>query len=394
MEKTFDVLIIGGGSAGVTAAARILRKGHFKTLAVLDPSSTHYYQPLWTLVGGGLVNKVITAKPMKSVLPQGACWIQEKAIELIPRENKVRTEKSEFSYKYLIIATGIVPDWTFAEGLKENIGKNNVCSVYDYKYADYTFDVLKNAKSGNMIYTMPTGLLKCGGAPQKIMWLSEDYCQRFKKRSSFSFNFNKEGDGIFGVEKYRLVLEKLVQERNIHTHYHQKLINVDGLHRKATFKHLQSGEETTTSYEMLHVSPHFHTHEFIAKSELANEKGEISVDAKTLQSTHYKNIFSLGDCSSCPTGKTGAGIRKQAPVLVDNLISQDTGHPLDKEYNGYTACPILTRHNRVILCEFDYDGNPTESFPFNQARERYSMFLFKRYLLPEIYWKLMLKGLA
>ena len=226
------------------------------------------------------------------------------------------------------------------------------------------------------------------------MWLSEDSCTRKKDRSKFKVHFVKEGDGIFGVEKYKKVLQRLVQERNILEHYHEKLVSVDGEKKQATFLNLNSNEKTTKTYELLHVVPHFKTHDFVSKSSLANEKGEVDVDAETLQSDKFPNVFSLGDCSSCPTGKTGAAIRKEAPVLVENLISFHEGRPLIASYNGYTACPILTRHNRVLLAEFDYNGNPVESFPFNQAQESYLMFLFKRYLLPFLYWKLMLKGLA
>lgn len=392
--KSFDVVIIGGGTAGITAAARLKRKKHFQSIAIIEPSEFHYYQPLWTLVGSGLVEKSITKKPMLNIVPKGVQWINESATQIDPDTQSVKTDKDSYTYKYLIVATGLLPDWSFAEGLQENIGKNNVASVYSYETADYCFEVLKNVEEGNLIYTMPLGLLKCGGAPQKIMWLSEDYCTRSKKRDRLQFHFNKEGAGIFGVEKYKKVLDQLVQERNINTHYHEKLSKVDGKNKIAFFKNLETGLETKMSYSLLHVTPHFKTHEFISENKLSNKNGEIEVNPETLQSIHYPNVFSLGDCSSCPTGKTGAGIRKQAPVLVENLLSYDKKLPMTKKYNGYTACPILTRHNRVILAEFDYKGNPVESFPFNQAQESYLMFLFKRYLLPLIYWKLMLKGRA
>ena len=102
----------------------------------------------------------------------------------------------------------------------------------------------------------------------------------------------------------------------------------------------------------------------------------------------------MGDASSLPTSKTGAAIRKQAPVLVANLLAHRAGRPLPARYDGYTSCPIVTRRGRMMLAEFDYDGNPSESFPFNQAKERYSMWLLKRYALPLLYWHGMLKGRA
>jgi sulfide:quinone oxidoreductase len=47
------IVIVGGGSAGVSVASRLLHAGE-TDVAVIDPAEVHYYQPLWTLVGGGL----------------------------------------------------------------------------------------------------------------------------------------------------------------------------------------------------------------------------------------------------------------------------------------------------------------------------------------------------
>jgi sulfide:quinone oxidoreductase len=107
-------------------------------------------------------------------------------------------------------------------------------------------------------------------------------------------------------------------------------------------------------------------------------------------------VFSLGDVSSLPTSKTGAAIRKQAPVLVHNLLAKMKGQPSStfKHYDGCTSCPLVTGYGKLILAEFDYDLKPAPSFPFNTAKERWSMYLLKRYVLPALYWHGMLKGRA
>jgi sulfide:quinone oxidoreductase len=392
--KKQKLLILGGGSAGITVAARAMKERLFSEVTVIEPSSTHYYQPLWTLVGNGLCDKEITHKPMKEVMPKGVKWIQDKVTAINPDQNSVSTTQESITYDYLVVATGIIPDLDQVKGLRETYGKNGVYSVYDYESAGKVFQSIDSLESGKLLFTMPTGILKCAGAPQKIMWLSEDYLSRKGLRNSFSFHFYKEGDGIFGVTKYKNELQKLVESRDIKTHYHQKLVEVKGDQKIAVFEHTESGEREEINYDLLHVVPKFKTHAFISQSVLANNNGEVDVDRHNLQHVKYKNVFSLGDCSSLPTGKTGAAIRKQAPLLIQNLISEIKGTPLTASYNGYTACPILTRRNKVMLCEFDYDGNPDESFPFNQAIESRLMYFFKRYALPWIYWRLMLKGRA
>jgi sulfide:quinone oxidoreductase len=148
----------------------------------------------------------------------------------------------------------------------------------------------------------------------------------------------------------------------------------------------------TLPYEMIHVTPPMSAPDFVRQSPLANEAGWVDVDKPTLQHHRYPNVFSLGDASSLPTGRTGAAIRKQAPVLVKNLKAALAGQPLTARYDGYTSCPIVTRYGRIILAEFDYDQKPKETFPFDQSQERWSMWLLKKYALPLIYWYGMLKG--
>ena len=94
------------------------------------------------------------------------------------------------------------------------------------------------------------------------------------------------------------------------------------------------------------------------------------------------------------SAKTGAGVRKQVPVMVANLLAHLEGEPLPKRYDGYTSCPLVVGHNRVVLAEFGYDGAILESFPIDQSKPRWSMWLLKRYLLPQLYWHGMLKGRA
>jgi sulfide:quinone oxidoreductase len=118
------------------------------------------------------------------------------------------------------------------------------------------------------------------------------------------------------------------------------------------------------------------------------------VGKETLQHNKYKNIFALGDASSLPTSKTGAAVRKQVPVAVENLVHASKGEPLSAKYDGYTSCPLVTGYDSLIMAEFGYDLKPQETFPFDQNKERYSMYLVKRYVLPQLYWNGMLKGRA
>ena len=405
-QKAFDILIIGGGTAGITVAAQLRDKlPESKTIAVIEPSDDHFYQPLWTLVGAGICDLEETRRTTASVMPRGVTWIQDWAQILAPDENTVKTRSGDvYTYKYLVVAAGIQINWELIKGAKKFMGKGGVCSNYAAEYADFTWDAMKNVKSGNAIFTAPgqcgawkdepAPTIKCPGAPQKIMWLAEEYFRMQGVRNDVNVIAAFAGERIFGIPKYRVALEKLVEARDIQTPWQHNLIEILGDTNEAVFEYIPTGEHVKMKYSMLHVVPPMHAPGFISMSPLADEAGWVDVDQYTTQHNRYPNVFSLGDASSLPTSKTGAAIRKEAPVLVANLLSEMEGRKGTKKYNGYTSCPLVTSRSRCILAEFGYEGEVMESFPFDQAQERYSMYLLKRHALPELYWHGMLKGRA
>lgn len=389
-----QVLIIGGGTAGITVAAR-LTKGWFnqRDVAVIEPSDKHYYQPLWTLVGGGVVKKEVTERSEARVIPRRVKWIRDGVAEFHPDQNYVVTQGGQkVTYDWLVVAAGIQINWDQIPGLKESVGKNGVCSNYSYDTVDSTWDSVRNFRGGNAVFTQPSGAVKCGGAPQKIMYLADDYFRRAGIREKSNLIFASAGAHIFAVDKYRPTLEKVVDRKQIDCRFRHELIEIRPDSKQAVFKQLDSGETVVIPYDMLHVTPPMSAPAFIAQSPLADPHGWVDVDKDTLQHKRFANVFSLGDCSNLPTSKTGAAIRKQAPVLVANLKAAMAGSPLVAKYEGYTSCPVVTGYGSLVLAEFDYDKNPVETFPIDQSKERWSMWLLKRYLLPIIYWHGMLKG--
>ncbi|MGE5704919.1 MAG: FAD/NAD(P)-binding oxidoreductase [Clostridia bacterium] len=395
-RKHYKVVIVGAGTAGISVAARLVRASHALRgeVAIIDPATKHYYQPLWTLVGGGAAKKEDTERDLASLIPEGVQLIQDAATRFVPEENRVETKTgSQFTYDYLVVAAGLQIDWAKVKGLQQAIGKDGVCSNYSYETVDSTWESIRNFKGGTAIFTHPNSPVKCGGAPQKIMYLADDYFRKSGVRAKSNVIFASANANIFAVKKYADTLEKVIERKEIETRFRRNLVEVRPETKEAVFEHLDTKEQEVIKYDLLHVTPPMHAPTFIKESPLADQGGWVDVDKYTLQHKTYANVFGIGDCANLPTSKTGAAIRKQAPVVAENVLSLINDQPLVAKYDGYTSCPLVTGYNKLVLAEFDYDSNPQETFPFDQAKERFSMYVMKKELLPIMYWNGMLKGL-
>lgn len=390
-----QVLIVGGGSAGITVGAMLRNKPNPPEVTIIDPSEKHYYQPIWTLVGAGVFPKEVSERSEADYIPPGANWIKDGVKTFDPDNNSVTLNSGEsHTYDVLVVTAGIQINWDAIPGLKESVGKagTGVVSNYSYDTVESTFENIKALKKGTALFTHPSTPIKCGGAPIKITYLASDYWRKNGVAGNIKKKFIKGGGGIFAVPKYAASLTKVAQRYNIDCVWSTDLVELRPDKKEAVFKHMSTGEETVEKYDMIHVTPPMSVPDFIKNSKLASAGGWVEVNKETTQHTRYPNVFSLGDCSNLPTSKTGAAIRKQAPTATENIMAFMAGGALPKAYDGYTSCPLVTGYGSLILAEFDYNKQPMESFPFNQAEERYSMYALKAYGLPKMYWHGMLRG--
>lgn len=396
--KTYNVLIAGGGAAGITVAASLKRRAKQPlSIAIIEPSDTHYYQPALTLVGAGAYALAKTRRQESSLIPRGVEWIQDGVKAFQPDDNTVELNSGDIvGYDYLVVCTGVELNWDKVDGLTETLGKNGVCSNYAPDQAQYTWTCVQRLKSGaKAVFTQPPMPFKCPGAPQKIAYLTADHLRKKGRLEDSDLTFLTATPAIFGVPYFAQRLNKVAEGYGIDVRLQHNLVAVDGPNKKATFaaaKEDGESEQITLDFDMLHVTPPQSPAAFIKESPLANDAGYVGVNDNSLQHVSYENVFALGDVCSTPNSKTAAAVRKQAPVVVRNILHLMKGGTLDTDYDGYASCPLTTAYGKVILAEFIYGAKVTPTFPIDPGKERRSMWWVKLTGLPFLYWSYMLKG--
>ncbi|KAJ3203572.1 hypothetical protein HDU67_010108 [Dinochytrium kinnereticum] len=366
-------------------------------MLVIEPAETHWYQPLWTFVGGGLKTLKDSGRPMSSLIPAKADWKKSKVSKILPSKNLVVSEDgTSVGYDFLVVAPGIQINWDRIQGLKESLGKDGVSSNYSAEFVEKTAENIRNFKGGKAIFTQPATPVKCAGAPQKIMYLAEEQFRSSHLRDKTDVSFHSGMGKIFSVDKYGSELTSICQQRGINVNLLSDLIAIDGANKRATFKKLgpnAGGETTTVEYDMIHVTPPMGPPGFLKECEdLANADGWVSVDKTSTRHVKYGNVFALGDASSLPTSKTAAAAAAQSGVLVWNLVAAMEGRLGGAEYEGYTSCPLVTGKGKLILAEFDYNLAPRETFFINQGKENSFFYYLTSDVIPSIYWNRMMKG--
>ncbi|HFE9759530.1 TPA: TIGR01244 family sulfur transferase [Acinetobacter baumannii] len=394
----YSVVIVGAGAAGISVASSLLCREPHLDIVIIDPADTHYYQPGWTMVGGGIFKPQVTARSMASVIPSKVEWMKAAVAGFDPEHNQVILEGCQpIQYKALVVCPGLKLNWHGIEGLVETLGKNGVTSNYRYDLAPYTWELVQQLNGGKAIFTQPPMPIKCAGAPQKAMYLSADYWLKQGKLKDISIHFYNTGAVLFGVKEYVPALMQYVEKYGTELHFNHQLVKLDGPAKKAWFKVVndENAALVETDFDMLHVVPPQQAPDFIRASTLTDEAGWVSVNPQTLQHTQHANIFALGDVMNAPNAKTAAAARAQAPIVAVNVLAQLNGEQNFCEYNGYGSCPLTVERGKIVLAEFGYGGKLLPSFPkwvIDGQKPSRLAWLLKERILPPIYWQGMLKG--
>ncbi len=392
----YDVLVIGGGTAGCAVTASLLKRDANLRIGVIEPSEQHYYQPGWTMVAAGTYTRSHTERAMSQCIPEKAQWIRAAVTGFLPEHNVVVLEDgSQLAYRTLIVCPGLKLHWDAIKGLRETLGKNGVTSNYAIELAPYTWQLVQNLRKGRAIFTQPPMPIKCAGAPQKALYMSADWWLKEDVLNHIETEFCTAAGALFGVEHYVPSLMQYIKKYQTQLNFHHNLVEVDGEAGKAWFDVTDAEgnqQRVEKSFDFLHVVPPQRAPRFVRESVLADAAGWLEVHHDTLRHPRFGNVFSLGDVCSAPNAKTAAAVRKQAPVVAENIIAVLANRSVRAVYDGYGACPLVVERGKAILAEFGYGGKLLPTFPVDSRVARRSAWQLKARFMPSIYFDMLLKG--
>lgn len=396
------LVIAGGGSASVLVAGHVIRSGILKPseILVIEPSVRHFYQPGFTMIGGGLLgDRESTLRKSASLIQSTTSQMFHPDVKIIPKavatfdpeNNTISVDDGQkFQYENLVVAMGMKVNFAGIPGLLPALDSetSNVASIYSWDYAIKMNKIVSEFKGGNAIFCQPNQPMKCAGAPQKIMYLSHDRFTKAGIKANIQFFFPQPA--IFSVPKYSAKLTEMAKGKGITLNPEHLLTKVDDSKKIAYFKNAK--EEIAMSYDLLHVVPPHCPLDILKNSKIVDSAGFVDTNKETMQHAKYNNIWVLGDCSNLPTSKTMAAAISQANVLTHNYSNSLKNKPINAKYNGYTSCPIFVGQNKLMLCEFKYGLELDETFSKCQEKPHPFYYMIKRFVFPRVYFNLFKRG--
>jgi sulfide:quinone oxidoreductase len=289
-------------------------------------------------------------------------------------------------------------------------------SNYEHHYAAKASRVLRDVRSGTVVFTQPDGPGTCSGASQKPMYLACDHWRATGVLDDIRVVLVVPTPTMFGMPLIDAELERKVAEYGIEVRYGRQLVAVDAAARTVEIAGDDRGRallgpdhavqaddpdvhRETLAYDVLHAVPPQSAPDWLAGTELAapgDAGGFVEVDPLTLRHPRFPDVWALGDAAATTNSKSGGALRQQTTTVAKNLVAARKGKPLPQTYNGYSVCPFVVSRSTVVFAEFDDRYRPKPSIPLwtGLAKERRMTFVADRYLLPWVYWNLILQGRA
>jgi sulfide:quinone oxidoreductase len=385
-----EVLIVGGGNAGISLAARLLREG-VRDVAVVESQPVHRYRPLLNYVGAGEASMASLEKPSAEVIPDGCTWYREHVVAVDAGGPSVLTRDGRrIGCSTLVLCPGLEEDWGATPGLLESYAAGWAGSTFVVGTAPRVWPGLRDLSEGSVLFTVPPEPAPCGATALKPLFMACAHWQRTGVLGDLDVQLVLPGSAPLGVPVADKWLEQTLSSYGVKVLREARVTNLDT--RRVTVA-TPGGIRELDDLAYAHVVPHYRAPRWIAESDLAGATaaGLVDVDPGTLRHCRYAAVWSLGDVADLATRASGGALRKQVVVLAHNIAAGDTA-PL-QHYDGYTVMPITVARHRLMLVEVDREGRlvPTVRFP-DLVRPRRATWWVDRYVLPVTYFRRILRG--
>jgi sulfide:quinone oxidoreductase len=388
-----DVVVVGGGNAGISLAARLLRLGA-RDVALLEPNEVHRYRPLLNYVGAGEASMGSLERPMGDVVPDGCTWVRDEVTSVDPAGSTLTTAGGRtLGWATLVVCCGLEEDWAAIPGLEEAYASGWAGSTFVVETAPLTWPALSSLRSGTVVFSVPPEPAPCGVTALKPLTMACDHWRREGVLGDLDVHLVLPGATVTGHAPADRRLEGVLASYGVQVVREARVARLDAVDRSV---HVEGADGTRSWSDVAHahVVPHYRAPRWVADSGLAGDSpaGLVDVDPESLRHRRHPAVWSIGDVADLHTRPSGGGLRPQVDVLAHNLAADRAGEPL-RAYDGYTVMPITTSRRELLLVEVDRDGRPQPTTPFpDLTRPRRSTWLFDRYGLVQVYFRRILRG--
>lgn len=407
------IVIVGGGLAGISTAARLKNRLDNPDITIIEPEPlSASYQRGLTLVAAGIWDISQIQYNRDDKIPHGIKLIKGRATSFDPQNNTLTVDNKDLiAYKQLILATGVALNYAGIKGLSSSITsftkntdllknsgltKNGLHSIFFRDGASATWraiqQLIQKAKTHTSttklqaIFTHPNTEINCESASINIMYLVHSRLIEAKVRDKITMIYNTSSTNLHNVIEFHDAILKQFKQKNFIYNYSHNLFEINPENKVAIFEKYSQldtkNEKIEMAYDFIHITPPMKEHNEITTSPLGSLKDQTLMNKETLQHVKFKNVWAIESSS----------VSAKHKVLVDNIISHMQNKNSSSKYTGYKAESFITNMGTAMLAEYDWSMKQQPSFPLNPMQARWIWWLMELYICKTTTISGMMKG--
>ncbi|WP_306232303.1 NAD(P)/FAD-dependent oxidoreductase [Agrococcus beijingensis] len=385
-----DVLVIGGGNGGISAAARLRRRGCLD-VGLIEPSDRHVYKPLQHYVGTGLASPDELVRPQSSLIPDGVVWHRTAAVAIDPVRRSVRcADGSEVRGRDIVLAPGARIDWSRLPGAEQALADGTAITTFvdaELERSRTRIDAMAGGTAIFQVHAQPASGLETAFKP---LFIACDTWRAAGTLDRIRVTLVHEAARLHPVAAIEQEIRRHLDDYGVEVRLGTRITSIDG---DAVTLRGPAGEAVEQA-DLVGLHPPYAAPRLIADSGLDGEGtgGFAAVDPETLRHPQHPRIWVVGDAGDLGDARTGGALRQQVKLVVENIRLARAGQPLER-YDGYTVAPIATARRSLSFGEYDRSLQVRRSLPVpDEIRSSPLWHVLDRFGLPQVYWHRILKG--